>query len=189
MIIKFPPQKPKDSLPLYDDIRKRKTEVKEKDKYYCEPQIPILPKWTNKIYSSQGEQVNLFNLTCTCKDYSERKNKYKGRDVRLCCKHIYYKLTGSAVTKHISSLYKNLSSAVAIFKIESFYSFKIDRRDIYCGFKEGSNWIQVYVPVHENNINFYARFSYSPMLSRWSHGMIPVNAWKIEYIIKKIIDL
>jgi hypothetical protein len=188
MIIKFPPKKPKDSLPLYDDIRKRKGQVKEKDGYYCEPQIPQLPKWTNKIYSSQGEQVNLFNLTCTCKDYSERKAKYTGRDIRLCCKHIYYKLTGSAISKHINSLYKNLSHAAAIFKIESFCTYKIDRRDIYFGYKEDSNWIQVFFPVDENNPDSYARFSFSPELSRWSNGINPVNAWKIEHMIKKIID-
>lgn len=186
MIIKLVPDKPKDELLLYDDIRKRKpTEIK-KHQYYVEPQLPELPAWTNKKYSCQEQQVNLFLLTCSCEDFKERKEKYGARDVRLCCKHIYYKLTSTAASKFINTLYKNLTYAAAFFNVDSIYTFKIDKRDIYYGFNGQLDWVQVFVPVNGSN-DSYARFSYSPKLKRWSHGIEPENEWKIVYIAEKIM--
>lgn len=187
MIIKLVPDKPKDDLLLYDDIRKRKPTETKKHQYYIEPQFPLLPEWTDKLYHCQDEKVNLFKLTCTCDDFKERKEKYYARDVRLCCKHIYYKLTSTAASKFINTLYKNLTYVTAFFNIDSFYTFSIDKRNIYYGFNGQLNWVQVFVPVRINDPNFYARFSYSPKLRRWSHGTKPDNAWKIEYIANKIM--
>jgi hypothetical protein len=187
MIIKLVPNKPKESLPLYDDIRKRKPAETEKHQYYIEPQIPGLPEWTNKTYHCQDEEVNLFKLTCTCEDFKARKENYTDRDVRLCCKHIYYKLSNTAAKRYINSLYKNLSYAAAFFDIDSFFTFNIDKRDIYYGFNGYLNWVQVFVPVTENDADSYARFSYSPKLHRWSRGIEPENEWKIVYILERII--
>lgn len=187
MIIKLVPDKPKDDLLLYDDIRKRKPTETKKHQYYIEPQFPPLPEWTNKIYRCQDEEVNLFKITCTCEDFKARKDNYTARDVRLCCRHIYYKLNNTAASKYINSIYKNLSYVTAFIGMNSFYTFSIDKRDIYYGFNSSLNWIQVFVPVRTNDPDSYARFSYSPKLRRWSHGTEPENACKIVYIAEKII--
>lgn len=189
-IIKLQPEdksKPK----LYSDLRKL---PKDKDgplnfgnNHYIH-QIPHFPAWTKgKQYNYSHHKIDLYNLQCNCDSQLEKRENYKGRDVRLVCKHLYYKILNSPITQEIDSLTLLLMRSAAIWGEQYLYKYKYLGKVIILGFKESTEWINVY-SESKYNLEEYHRYSYNPILKRWSYNNFPEYGPLIPDLIKRIIQ-
>lgn len=188
-IIKLQPEdksKPK----LYSDLRKL---LKDKDgplnfgsNYYIH-QIPRFPAWTKgKQYNYSHHKIDLYNLQCDCDSQLEKRENYKGRDVRLVCKHLYYKILNSPIAQEIDSLTLLLMRSAAIWGEQYLYKYKYLGKVIILGFKESTEWINVYL-LDKTNPGIYHRYSYNPISNRWSYNNLPNYAELLIDVIKRTI--
>lgn len=134
---------------------------------------PSLPKFGEErsrvevpSMSERGKKyvVDLFHYTCTCPDFTEKRNAYARYDLRRACKHIRS-------------------------QVEQEYPFLFQRRLTFnCGEQEvravqmfSHNWIDVYTTKRTGARS--RRFGYSLVEDRWTYGDAPKNAAQIATTI------
>ena len=171
---------------LYSDLRKLTKDntgpLNYGNNYYIH-QIPRFPNWTKgKLYNYSNHKIDLYNLQCNCNSQIEKRENYKGRDVRLLCKHLYYKILNSPVAKEIDSLTLLLMRRAAICGEQHLYKYTYLDQIIILGFKELTEWVNVY-SLNKANPEFYHRYSYNPISKRWSYNHLPINAELIQDVI------
>lgn len=139
--------------------------------------LPRLPEWTDRIYyyktgPTTFEKQNLYHLTCTCSTFKEKKKVFEGRDIRVLCKHLFYKLTETKAKKYLQELDVLLMRSAVIFHEMYLYKYTIKKKDVILGFKQDTDWVNVYT---HNIADTYIKFSYHPIKRTWSYGIAPPN--------------
>ena len=171
---------------LYSDLRKisgdQQGPLNFGNNYYIH-HLPKFPAWTkNKIYNYSKHKIDLYNLKCNCDSQSEKREHYKDRDVRLLCKHLYYKILNSPLTKDIDSLTLLLMRSAAVWGEQHLYKYTYLGQIIILGFKEPTEWVNVY-SLNKANPEVYHRYSFNPISKRWSYNHLPNNAELIQDVI------
>lgn len=187
MIIKIIPPKDNHSFETYTDIRKLSIEAEQKGAHYCEITMPELPGWTDKTYSCGEHKVNLFKNSCTCEDYKNRSLNYDEKDIRRCCKHIYYKIINSAAHQHIPKLFDLLLKNTALFNAALYYKAIIKDKDVYFSFNPESNWVGIIAPNPNIRTGDYFSYAFHPIHNKWTLNNLPGHSEQILYWLHQII--
>ncbi|GAB4287108.1 MAG: hypothetical protein Kow0098_03170 [Ignavibacteriaceae bacterium] len=172
------------------DIRQLSEREKEKaleSSYYFEPLIPDLPVWTNRIYYYKKFRQNLFNLTCTCPQFDEKKGRFNARDVRSICSHIFIKLKSTRVNDHVPRIMLLLAQSAIFYNSQYFFRTHINNVPVYYGFAPHTNWINIFAPSLDNDLDYYVRYGYNPVDKRWADGMDGWNADKVLHVLNHIL--
>lgn len=186
------------SIKVYSDLR-----VAEKN-YFRQPEqpqfqiyshvLPALPDWTDKEYKCKEEIVNLFNLTCTCREYKLKSRKYPHRDIRGLCIHIFTKIKHSKAKEHLDQLSFMLLQNAAVFGEKYLLKGSMEGKYIYIGVTPRNEWINIYTqfPVYYNlgkKDETYFKYSYSVKQDRWAYGTYPYNELNMKPVILQAIQL
>ena len=149
--------------------------------------VPPLPRWTNKVYTSQGFKQNLYDLACTCPDFSYKKSKYKQpRDARSLCKHLYWKLTDTKASEFVEDKTLVLIEPVVKGEIEFFHKEVLhNKREVIFGFSNnGEPWLGVYTI---NEFSKWTGYFYSYQEKRFAYGNEPPDKVKIVNKLREVI--
>lgn len=179
----------KSKPPLYSDLRKLKKDesspVRLGENYYVH-YIPRLPSWLKgKHYRYSNHKLDLHNLKCDCEAQGEKLEFYKARDVRAICKHLYYKLINSELIKELDSLTLLLMRSAVLWGEAHLYKYVYKGDVIVIGFKENSEWVNVYT---KNDFDQFHRYSFNPSTNRWSYGKGARYSELLPDLIKRIIE-
>lgn len=184
-------QEDKSKPKLYSDLRKLQKELDSPlnfgDHYYIH-QMPRFPQWMNgKVYRYGNHKMDLSNLVCDCDSYLGKKENYKGRDIRILCKHLYYKILKTSAAKELDSLTLELMKNAVLWGEHHLYKYVYKDQDLVFGFKESIDWVNVYAP-NIFNPEVHKRYSYNPISDRWSYDSKPSDYILLEDLIKRIIQ-
>lgn len=156
------------------------------ENYYIH-KLPKFPSFVKgKLYRYSDYKMDLYNLTCSCEYQKLKREKYKDRDVRLLCKHLYYKILKTSSVQVLDSLSLEIMKTVVFFGEEQLYKYSYKDQDIILGFNEVAKWVNVYAP-NKNNIEVYYRYSYDPIDVRWSYNNEPEYGPLISDLINRVI--
>lgn len=183
-------QKDPKKIEKFEDLRKVKLNPNSPtdpgQNYY----IHKLPKFHSfmkgKTYRYSDYKMDLFNLLCSCENQKLKREKYKGRDVRLLCKHLYYKILKTSVAKELDSLSLELMKNAVLWGEKHLYRYRYMEQDIILGFKEGIEWVNVYAKNKFNPKEHY-RYSFNVMSNRWSYDNEPEYGHLIPDLISRVI--
>lgn len=175
---------------LYSDLRKVQLDnfipSNFGSNYYIH-KMPRFPQWMkNKIYRYADHRMDLFNLKCDCNSQQQKREYYKGRDIRLLCKHLYYKILKTSAVKELDSLTIELMKNAVIWGEQHLYKYVYKNKDIIFGFKEDTDWINVYAP-NVFKPEEHKKYSFNPLKHRWSYDSKPDDYLLFEDLIKRII--
>lgn len=76
--------------------------------------------------------------------------------------------------------------SAAIWGEQYLYKYKYLGKVIILGFKESTEWINVY-SLDKTNPEIYHRYSYNPISNRWSYNNLPNYAELLIDVIKRTI--
>ena len=154
--------------------------------YYIH-KLPLFPSFMQgKTYRYADYKMDLFNLTCSCEYQELKREKYKGRDVRLLCKHLYYKILRTSAALELDSLSLEIMKTAVLFGEKTLYRYTYKEQDIILGFNEGTVWVNVYAK-NKFNPEKYHRYSYNPNDCRWSYSNAPEAGHLIPDLIFRVI--
>lgn len=142
-----------------------------------------LLEWTNKELEFDGHFVNLFNLTCSCKESLKKSKIYSPNDLRLVCKHIFKKII-------ISQKHKKIFNNLDILLMESVVTVnekmlvKLNLKGgvtFYIGVNDQNNFFNIYC----ENIDKWEKYVYLKKKRKWKEDKYPENAKGILEAIKR----
>lgn len=175
---------------LYTDIRKL---LKDPDSPLNPGQnfyVHNLPKFPSfmqgKTYRYADYEMDLYNLHCDCDYHADKREKYQGRDIRLLCKHLYYKILKTSAAKELDSLTLELMKNAVLWGEKHLYKYTYKDQDIILGFHEGVEWVNVYAP-NKFNLKEYHRYSFNVISDRWSYDSQPEFGHLIPDLISRVI--
>jgi hypothetical protein len=145
-------------LPVFDEEKDRSIRVKSSDQ-------------------SSSYIVNLFDFTCTCPDFLERRCNVPKRNLLRACKHICRTLGSKSRRKLLSRLQDALISNSIVADI-GIYPGCIREDDlgnlVFVSEPTNEGWINIIAPVWKNKISeTYDHFGYNIQEKRWSYGLRP----------------
>ncbi len=160
------------------------------------PEWTLVPEATGKklfsIRSSSGQgsyQVDLGALTCTCKDFQEKRARFAGRDIRRCCKHIVSAIqtpeSGVALAGLSKILFADCEEDV-IWPFDLIEAYDDAGRLVIVSSERGNPWVNIWAA--RRNLpkrTPYGRFGYNLEEGRWSYGAAPHNATAIKETIRQ----
>ena len=177
-------------LPTFTDLRDLEHHAKQVIEKEEQPEdtpylhlVPPLPKWTNKTYRTQNEKQNLYNLTCTCSEYTAKAKRYDERDIRRLCIHLYYKLTETKAQQFIDDLTKLIMKAAVFHKEKRWLKHNWSGGIMVIGFADETDWVNVYLPTNEHCL----RFAYNPVQRRFAHNASPPKQAELEHEITMLL--
>lgn len=171
-------KKPLRHIPILKDVKeieRLKEHVVKNGGLFIPPyryEMPKLPEWTNKNYYYKQYKVNPYNFSCSCEWWNNKRKIYPDGDLRLVCKHIYYKITGSPkLLNSIDDLTLQLIKSY-LFHGESLLLKAVlgkAKLTFYVGAKYKSDWYNIYVKAGDK----WERYGYSMIERRWSYHKAP----------------
>lgn len=153
-------------------------------KHYIHP-VPQFPKWTDKNFKCQNHAVNLFQFNCTCDEFvNDRAAQYHKSDIRICCRHLYYKLSDSRFSQFVDSLTLKLTHGTALKNERYFLKYMIYNQPVIFGFIPDSDWTGIYTQISDGD---FFRYSYNPIIKKWAEHLIPdQEVFIIDQFVKAI---
>lgn len=149
--------------------------------------LPKFPSFMQgKTYRYADCEMDLYNLSCSCSYQAEKREEYKGRDIRLLCKHLYYKILKTSAAKELDSLTLELMKNAVLWGEQHLYKYVYKEQEVILGFKEKIDWVNVYAP-NKFNLKECQRYSYNPLTSRWSYDNEPEYGHLIPDLIIRTI--
>ena len=156
-------------------------------------QTPPVPEKFDKVYKASHYsepdkvyQVNLFNKTCTCPDFSSRANKFSKDDVRAVCKHIVDKLKYAKLYQTYGSLTANLLHCSAYLGDDIFLQCEVTGARYVLSTSLRSNWVNVHVASSSKPGKAVVLFGFDVATKTWQYEE-PKNARQIEDFIHSLI--
>lgn len=159
----------------FQDLRKAEKTITETEstvgqKHYIHP-VPQFPKWTDKNYKCQSHAVNLFQFKCTCDEFTnDRATQYDKSDIRICCKHLCYKLSNPRFLPYVDSLTLKLACGTSLKNERFFFKYIIYNQLVIFGFIPNSDWTGIYTQVSNGD---FLRYSYNPIIKKWANTLVP----------------
>lgn len=139
--------------------------------------VPELPKWCNKIYRFNDVKINPYQLKCSCKESQTKRKHFEARDVRVICKHIYWKISKTQIRDHVDNLTLEVMKLVGIFGSNKFLKLNVNGEDVHLAFKSKNDWITVLTKQVNDS---WRKWGYNPFEERWSYEEMPKNKTDIE---------
>jgi len=187
-------EKPIKKVPILMDVK----EVQKLKKYIAnngalfippyELELPKLPEWTNRVYYYKQYKMNLYQFTCSCEWWKNKRKIYPVGDLRLVCKHLYYKISSSSkLLETIDDLSLMLIKSY-LFHGENMLLKAVlakEKLTFYIGARYFGDWYNVYTKAGDN----WKRYSYSMLEKRWSYDRVPEHEKIILDYLKKKINL
>lgn len=126
------------------------------------------------VESEEFYHVNLYALTCTCKDFEQMERpKYAKNDVRRYCKHLMREYKSKIGVGHLSELCKCFFNDGFGLK-EKFISITLDSlsHPIAINFEWQDGWWNIYFPSETGT---YKKYGYHPQDERFSYDEKPIG--------------
>lgn len=127
-----------------------------------------------KFESDEFYSVNLYELTCTCKDFEQvERSKYGKTDVRRFCKHLMREYKSQIGMEHLSELCKCIFNEGHGLK-EKFISITLESlsHPIAINFEWQDGWWNIYFPSETGT---YKKYGYHPQDERFSYDEKPIG--------------
>jgi hypothetical protein len=144
--------------------------------------VPELPTWCDRIYHYKDLKINPYQLKCSCGDSLLRRKYYEERDIRVICKHLYWKIAQTKIKDEVDELIILLMKQTALFGTNKFLTLEVDGKQIHLGFKNGNDWITILTPLQNCG---WQSWGYNPFEGRWSFDEMPPNKLHIELEISR----
>lgn len=149
-------------------------------------QIPLLPEWANEkkryVDTAGGEYyLNAYKLECNCPEYSHKSHKFKYRDIRKLCLHLYHTLQEEKYQEQLDDLTKLLIDAIFKYRVKKFYKTSVDDKDLIIGIKRLEDWVNIYI-----NEGTWKNYNYHPAEKVWEYNFKPDNDEKVQFWIEAI---
>lgn len=124
------------------------------------------------IESDEKYSVNLYNMTCSCKDY-EKKNRsqYAKGDLRRLCKHLIHEYKSNFGIKGASKFHKFIfENNQTLYKQFNFFKLEKLTTPVFINFESKDDWWNIFI---EDERGVYKSYGYSPIDERFSYGEVP----------------
>ncbi len=150
-------------------------------------ELPILDDTVDKILKFHGSEdvpyeVRLDDFSCTCKDWTERRNGFAFPDIRRGCKHIIALLGPSNFVKRGNPLVSSLLPIPACsFRL---VEFEVQGDPLIILQRHDTGWLNVVAAKRSTARETpYGTYSYEPGSRRWSYGDSPRNSKMLKSVI------
>ncbi len=182
-------EKPIKKVPILNNVKeveKLEKHIANNGALFIPPyELPRLPEWTNRVYNYKQYRMNLYQFTCSCEWWKNKRKIYPEGDLRLLCKHLYYKITSSSkLLENIDDLTLMLIKSY-LFLGENMLLKAVHGKEqftFYIGSRYFGDWYNVYSKAGDN----WNRYSYSMVEKRWSYDKEPEHEKIIlDYLNKK----
>jgi hypothetical protein len=144
--------------------------------------VPELPKWCDHTYHYKEIKINPYQLKCSCNDSILRRKYFESRDIRVTCKHLYWKIAQTKIKEEVDELVILLMKQTALFGTNKFLTLNVDNAQIHLGFRNGNDWITILTPLQNGG---WRSWGYNPFEGRWSYDEEPKNRLHIELEISR----
>jgi hypothetical protein len=169
---------PKISLDVNSQSRENIEVISE---YYS---LPALVGVSKQSITAGRNKVNLFNLSCSCKDYRASVSVYARRDIRRVCKHIYSKLF-SEVEDKLDDLSKLILHNQFWFGQTNVKKIFFYNMELYVGLHRNSKIISVFLKKE-----IWDKYVFDIVLKDWINLNKPFDDNQLQNeLIKFIIML
>lgn len=122
--------------------------------------------------SDEKYLVNLYNATCSCKDYEKRnRSQYSTGDLRRFCKHLIHNYKSSFGLKGASNFQKFVfENDQTLYR--QFKNFTLENltTPVIINFESKDDWWNIFI---ENEKGIYKSYGYDPLEKRFSFGDVP----------------
>lgn len=151
------------SLDMVDQSRENIEVVSE---YYSLPKLEGVSK--RSIITGRNK-VNLYSLSCSCKDHRASVTIYPKRDIRRICKHLYNKLFSELEDK-LDDLTKLLLHNQFWFGQTNVKKIFFYKSSLYIGLHGAGNIISVFLKKDK-----WEKFVYDFVLNQWVNSLKPFD--------------
>lgn len=145
--------------------------------YYKIPRIEGVSK---KTIITGRNRVNLFSLSCSCKDHRLNVAIYPKRDIRRICKHLYAKLFSDLEDK-LDELTKLLLHNQFWFGQTQVKKIFFYGDDLYIGFYADRNFISIY----KKNEKWH-KYIFDTVINEWKDLNTPFDQYELN---KKLVSI
>jgi len=133
-------------------------------------------------------RVDLESLTCTCRDWIDRRQIFQKSDPRRLCKHLLQGILGEDAIPDCLAKYEDTLYRYTNFEKRGFPPDKALARgairgtpyDIFLPRTENDGWINIYSEEGKWGYNIYDE--------RWSYGEEPEDAKELIGIMQKMLN-
>ncbi|MEI6125374.1 MAG: hypothetical protein WCQ99_02365 [Pseudomonadota bacterium] len=123
--------------------------------------------------------IDTENITCSCPDFSKRRQHYKQDDPRRLCKHLARTLFAMGLPdqfKKFKNIIKHFSEKKTGFDLaDNIKTININSKHFIILWSRDNPWVNIYEEAD--------RFGYNVEEARWSYGKAPVEG---EEILKNL---
>lgn len=135
--------------------------------------MPVMPEKFKRTLPFSNCKVNLYYMTCTCKEYRQKAGKYPRKDIRRICKHLFNALLSN---------YSELLDELTVMLLENKFWFNIEEifktdNQTYIGI--GKEWIVI--TTYETGLK---RYAYNFIEKYWSEE--PVDLYPVLKILENL---
>jgi len=197
----------RDTMPNVSFTKMNIERTKEKLKLKIEGELEdtyLLPPFDdkhNKIILCKSEsikkikyEVNLYQLTCTCPNFTAHRSTLPQNDIRRICKHIKKVMEDVKLENEIDNLsYRIILCATDVHpKSEQgrlFFTFSVNGNPVAVSFKKGNSkpWFDVFAKQPYKTT--YEMYGYNPIEDRWSYNEHPAYEESVLKEFKKVVSL
>jgi hypothetical protein len=147
-------------------------------------QLPKLEGMTKKTIIAGRNRVNLYYLSCSCKEYRQSVKNYPRRDIRRICKHLYVKIFAEAESS-LDSLSKMLLHNQFWFGQKSVKKIKFYDEIIYAGLHKVNNIASIFKSDDEH----HKKYIFDLIVEDWANDDKPfsqpeMNEGLVEFLLK-----
>jgi hypothetical protein len=132
-------------------------------------QIPYISGITKKTIKTGRNQVNLYYLNCSCKEFRQNVKMYPRRDIRRVCKHLYEKLFSEA-DHLLDELSKMLLHNQFWFGQSNVKKVLFYKQVVYIGFHKVGNIVSFFVDQEG-----WKKYLYDSELNTWLGSSLPFD--------------
>lgn len=164
-------------------------------------EIPRMPETVDKEYDAWGSsgkdqiyKINPYQMTCTCKDFEERRSGYAITDVRRACKHLVRFMTNTHLTSYdllTKALLKQSRGAGGVPHI-LLKKKMFEKTEILLGMSPGWSGVKVF-SRKKRTVDADDVFTGDVMFNefdlknkKWIYGPSPSGAREIRRIIGEV---
>ena len=158
---------------------------------YSLPTIKKLFAVTVPIHSFTGGEtytVDLTRQTCTCMDFTERRQRFTVGDVRRACKHMCLAIAQKRIEMpmFLEDAIRNRVELQHGFPTGKWFEWcEVDGKKVFIGSNQGG-WVNLFAPSFiRGKPGPYDEFGYSTIEERWAYGERPFRSKRLERFINE----
>ena len=152
--------------------------------------LGFIPEKLNQTFTTRSRSVpdrtfdvNLYEMTCTCPNYTKERHRYPRRDARRVCPHLLSGLRKHDQLRKFTPVLRLILEEGRKYKY--FHRLKSTKGDVAVGFNKDSPQIGVFAEIHGETISR----TYHLDTRSWTDGPPPDHEPILLETIQRIFQM